>query len=115
MVDTMVLPAAFSYLGELSSSAAEAKAAGISVIPQVDTANSIGKMVQQLQKRVADLTKVLERAEGMHDKPAEQADLLTGDGAGAMEKVREICDQLEVSIGDDYWPLPKYREMLFPV
>jgi glutamine synthetase len=53
MVDTMVLPAAFSYLGELSASAAEAKTAGISVIPQVDTANSIGKMVQQLQKRVA--------------------------------------------------------------
>jgi len=26
-----------------------------------------------------------------------------------------VCDALELSVGDDYWPLPKYREMLFPV
>jgi len=26
-----------------------------------------------------------------------------------------VCDALELIVGDDYWPLPKYREMLFPV
>jgi glutamine synthetase len=29
--------------------------------------------------------------------------------------VRNSCDALELSISDDAWPLPKYREMLFPV
>ena len=24
-------------------------------------------------------------------------------------------DALEVLVGDEHWPLPKYREMLFPV
>ena len=28
---------------------------------------------------------------------------------------RPRCDTLELSIGDGYWPLPRYREMLFPV
>jgi glutamine synthetase type III len=32
-----------------------------------------------------------------------------------MELVRGLCDGLESRVGDDYWPLPKYREMLFPV
>ena len=36
MVDTLVLPAAFGYSGTLASSAAQAKAAGITEIPQVD-------------------------------------------------------------------------------
>jgi glutamine synthetase type III len=30
-----------------------------------------------------------------------------------MEEVRGACDELEVCVADQYWPLPKYREMLF--
>jgi glutamine synthetase type III len=29
--------------------------------------------------------------------------------------VRSVCDALEVKIDDARWPLPRYREMLFPV
>ena len=115
MVETMVLPAAFSYLGELSASASQAKSAGVTVIPQLDAANGLGSLVQQLQKRTAALVKIIDKAEGMHDDSPAQAELLTADGADAMAEVREICDRLEVSIADDVWPLPKYREMLFPV
>ena len=43
MVDTLVLPAAFEYRGRLAESAAQAKAAGIKVIPQIDAANSVGR------------------------------------------------------------------------
>jgi glutamine synthetase type III len=32
-----------------------------------------------------------------------------------MEAVRQGCDALEVTVGNDHWPLPRYREMLFPV
>ncbi len=32
-----------------------------------------------------------------------------------MAEVRAASDALELLIGDEYWPLPKYREMLFPV
>ncbi len=30
-----------------------------------------------------------------------------------MEKVRMHADRLETEVADEYWPLPKYREMLF--
>jgi glutamine synthetase len=32
-----------------------------------------------------------------------------------MAEVREASDALELSIADEHWPLPRYREMLFPV
>src|SRR5918999_540354 len=76
MVDTMVLPAAFTYAGQLATSAAQAKTAGISMVPQVDAANEVGKLI---------------------------------------EEVRAACDKLELVVADELWPLPKYREMLFPV
>ncbi len=115
MVDTMVLPAAWEQSSVLVHSAAQAKSAGVTVIPQVDAANKLGKMIQQLQDRRQTLGKVIERAEHMHEEPVKAAQLLTTDGAEAMAAVRESCDALETAIGDDLWPLPKYREMLFPV
>jgi len=115
VVNTAVLPAAFQFLSQLTESAAHAKAAGITSVPQIDAANAIGKMTADLMKERDALAAVVARAEGMHDAPGEQAQLLTSDGAASMERVRAACDALEHSVPDALWPLPKYREMLFPV
>ncbi|HKN65983.1 MAG TPA: glutamine synthetase III [Gemmatimonadaceae bacterium] len=114
-VDTMVLPAALQYVGSLASAAAQAKAAGISVIPQIEPANRVGKLIEELQAARAALGKAIDKAERMHDELDEQAEFLTKEGADAMAAARVACDALEVSIDDELWPLPKYREMLFPV
>jgi glutamine synthetase len=58
---------------------------------------------------------VIDKAEGMHEDPVKQAELLTAAGADTMLEVRKCCDALESSVADECWPLPKYREMLFPV
>jgi glutamine synthetase len=115
MVDTIVLPAAFEYAGSLAEGAAQAKAAGIKSIPAVDAANELGEMIVELRQHRVALGKVIDKAEGMHDDPAKQAELLTTAGAFAMAEVRKSSDAIESTIGDDCWPLPKYREMLFPV
>jgi glutamine synthetase len=115
MVDTMVIPAAYNYLNQLTEAAAQAKAAGIAVVPQIATANQVGELVQELQEHRADLTDIIARVEAKHDDPAGQAEMLTTEGADTMAEVRKVCDALELSVSDDCWPLPKYREMLFPV
>src|SRR5262249_18528581 len=115
IVDTLVLPAAFEYSGKLAEAASQAKAGGIKVIPQVDAANAIGELIVGLQKHRAELGKVIDKAEGMHDDLVKQAELLTSAGADAMAEVRKCSDALELAVADESWPLPKYREMLFPV
>ena len=115
MVDTLVLPAAYGYLGQLASGAAQARAAGIAKIPQVSAANEVGALAESLQKERAALGAVLEKAEHLHEEPRTLANLLTNDGAAKMATVRALCDQIENVVADDEWPLPKYREMLFPV
>ncbi|HEX6626747.1 MAG TPA: glutamine synthetase III [Gemmatimonadaceae bacterium] len=115
MVDTMVIPAAYSYLNQLTEAAAQAKTAGIAVVPQVATANQIGELVQELQEHREDLTDVIARVEAKHDDPSAQAEMLTTEGADTMAEVRKVSDALELIVADDCWPLPKYREMLFPV
>ncbi|HUF26809.1 MAG TPA: glutamine synthetase III [Gemmatimonadaceae bacterium] len=115
LVDTMVLPAAFTYAGQLAASAAAARAAGITVVPQVEAANRIGQMITELQSRRDTMVAQIHRAEALHEELVGQAEFLTHDGRAAMAAVRETCDALELVLPDDLWPLPKYREMLFPV
>jgi glutamine synthetase len=115
MIDTMVLPAVYGYAGSLATNAAQAKAAGITEVPQVDRANEVGKLGKALKAKRDAMVKIRDRAEGMHDDPTKVAMLLTKDGADTMLAVRDVCDQLELLVPDDAWPLPKYREMLFPV
>jgi len=115
IVDTLVLPAAYAYQGALATAAAQAKAAGIKEVPQVERANEVGALGKQLKAKRELLAKVIEKAEGMHEELLACATLLTGEGAARMAEARSACDALELLVGDEYWPLPKYREMLFPV
>jgi glutamine synthetase len=84
-------------------------------VPQIAAANAIAEMVTSLQEHRDALGKLIDKAEAMHDAPAKQAELLTSAGADTMAEVRACCDALERVVSDDCWPLPKYREMLFPV
>jgi glutamine synthetase len=115
MIDTLVLPAAFSYSGTLASSAAHAVAAGIKVVPQVAAANEVGSLIESLREQRDALVAAIEKAEGLHDDLGKQAKFLTSTGAESMLAVREVSDKLELTISDELWPLPKYREILFPV
>ncbi len=115
LVDTYILPAAFAYSGSLAASAAHAVSAGILNVPQIAAANEVGEKIEQLRARRAALCDAIDAAEGLHDEPAKQAKLLTSSGADAMAAARETCDALELTVSDELWPLPKYREMLFPM
>ncbi len=115
MVDTQVLPAAYAFLGQLAGAAGQGATAGINMQPTVDAANSTSKLIATLQKKRAELGKAIAKAEQMHDDVGLQSSYLTSTGCDTMRDVRDACDAIELSIGDDYWPLPRYREMLFPV
>ena len=115
ILDTYVIPASFSYSGGLAKSAANAAAAGITPSPQWAAANEVGAMIEKLIATRNTLDEVVAKAEHMHDDAPKQAKLLTSSVADAMAAARECSDALELKISDDLWPLPKYREMLFPV
>ncbi|MEA3246483.1 MAG: glutamine synthetase III [Gemmatimonadota bacterium] len=115
MADTMIAPAAHGYLALLLESAAAARAAGVKSVPQVDAANAVAALVAELQKAAKNLHATIAKAEAMHDDVVKQAQLLTSSGADAMAAVRAASDALELKMDDARWPLPRYREMLFPV
>ncbi len=110
-----MLPAAYAYLGQLAGAAGQGASAGINMQPIINAANATSKLVTTLQTKRAELAKVTAKAEHLHDDLAAQGVYLTTTACDTMAEVREASDALELSIADDQWPLPRYREMLFPV
>lgn len=106
---TIILPAAIRYQGELASTAASLKAAGIK--PRTGLLEEITGKLRDLQKNTAALEKLMDK-DNFKSVEAEAA-YLTTKILPAMLIVREVADYLEGVVADDLWPLPSYQEMLF--
>jgi glutamine synthetase len=112
LVDSYVAPAVSLYLSDMAEAAANlAKLSGVEKGP-----------TENLVKKTADLLKELtEKRSAMES--AFQASATAGEEVRAkamaekilpaMFALRDVCDRLESVVGNGYWPLPKYREMLF--
>jgi glutamine synthetase len=111
ILDTQVLPAAFSYHGHLAQGAVAAKSLGVSA-PQLEVLNRISGLSTVLQTRRTELEAMIQRLESLKSEE-EKAKVYATQISQVMLELRKASDDLEAVIADDFWPLPKYREMLF--
>ncbi len=106
---TMLYPAALAYVSDLASSISGAAALGV----QVDT-TTIQTVAGEANALIAAVGS-LESALAVHDfdTTEEHMQYCAGTLRALMDQVRLHGDTLEAEVADRYWPLPKYREMLF--
>jgi glutamine synthetase len=111
IVETQILPAAYQYSTVLAEGIAAAKAIGLKA-PQEEV---LGKLYQTLSAAQAELKRLSRTVQGVRAQESEEAkaDQIAAELKPAMDSLRKECDQLENMVADGFWPLPKYREMLF--
>ena len=104
MAQTMILPAAVRYLGELAGAS---KSKGVA---------AVADKVAALADGLVDAIHALEEAQ----HAAHEAGSLHAEAKAFCDRVipaqndlRAVADELETLVSDDLWPLPKYRELLF--
>ncbi len=108
---TMILPAAIRYLNELLEGVARAKESGIRSRGVANTAKAVSELVDELQEALEEL--VAQNAELGGDEVPSKAVHMRNRIIPAMDRVREVADQLERILPDDARPMPTYRDMLF--
>ncbi len=110
-----VLPAAFAYqktLVEAIEAMQDIDMEAEFYEPQSAIVKEIATEAAALRRSVIALNEALDTAEGIED--IRESAIAFGDQVvPAMDEVRSHSDKLETLIADEYWPLPKYREMLF--
>ena len=69
--------------------------------------------IDDLTARVSDLQSLTEHAAA--ESLEKKARIFAEHVVPAMAASREVADRIEEAVADEFWTLPKYREMLFLV
>ncbi|RMG62555.1 MAG: glutamine synthetase type III [Bacteroidetes bacterium] len=109
---TKIIPAATDYLREIQGTLPANATDDGTLAPlrklRDDLAAGIGKTLTLLE----ELGSARAKAEAAADLRA-QAITFGEEVLPVLDQIRNQVDQLEMVVKDAYWPLPKYREMLF--
>jgi glutamine synthetase len=113
-VHASIMPAVIRYQTELAGNIAAMKAIGMedATAFQKEMLQTIVRHVAVAKDGLEKMEQALEAAHHATDLQAE-AHILCDTVKPQMERIREAVDELEGIVADQYWPLVKYREMLF--
>lgn len=111
VAQTMVVPAAVSYINELAQTAERTNGLGLHPRGISDILKEMVELTNDLTSALMNLRKVNNELGGetVHSKAFHVRDNVIP----AMNEVRKSADAIEQIIDDKNFPMPNYREMLF--
>jgi glutamine synthetase len=115
MLTSQVIPASIAYQNVLLSNIRSLKEAGLdenAYSAQMSIVRNISEDLSRVHGNVAKLKELLEKA-GAITVMRDQAIFIGDNIVPLMADIRSSADVLENLVADEFWPLPKYREMLF--
>jgi glutamine synthetase len=110
MANRYIMPAALDYQRQIGESVAAVRAGGGRSVQGKKLLAEYTKLLDRFKTQADALAKVLDHNGGSAEKHAKY---MRDKVVPAMEKLRELGDEIEVLTPHEIWPLPTYREMLF--
>ncbi len=112
LVDSYVAPAATGYLADMAKTAANlAKITGVEKAPIESSVKKVADLLKELSDKRTSMENAFQAASSLGEEA--RAKSMADKVLPAMDMLRDVCDRIETTVGNAYWPLPKYREMLF--
>jgi glutamine synthetase len=116
IASTLILPAAITYQNELIQNLLGLKEAGLPASAYANQMQILEKLSQHINtiadnvELMIEARKVANELTNTRDKAIAYCDEVKGK---YFDLIRYNVDKLELMVADKYWPLPKYRELLF--
>jgi len=108
-----IIPTAIRYQNKLIVNANGLKGLGLDHRAAIETIEEISKHIESLKSNVSNMIEARKRVNKVEDI-TEKAKLYSSEVKDAyFDKIRYAVDKMELLVDDEYWPLVKYREMLF--
>jgi glutamine synthetase len=116
MAKTIILPAVLKYQTLLANNIYSLQIAKLNSNDIIDSQsrflNYYSKLVKDLNEKISNLENKLEKVSNIEDEE-KKAEYYCKEILTAMQELRNVVDKLEEETDDEYWTLPKYREMLY--
>ncbi len=77
-------------------------------------AASIADLITNLMDKIDLLDESVQKVDRIHDEEAKSRSYAT-EVVPCMEKLRYVSDNLEETVGKDFWPFPTYNDLLFNI
>jgi glutamine synthetase len=108
-----VIPTAIQYQNKLIENATGLKALGLENKAAIETIIQITGYLESLKQNVDEMIDARRRLNKEEDIVARAKGYCTDVKEAYFDKIRYAVDKLELIVDDEFWPLVKYREMLF--
>ncbi|RZS96347.1 glutamine synthetase [Cecembia calidifontis] len=108
-----VIPTAIQYQNKLIENANGLKGLGLDNKPAVETIKEVSKHLESLKESVNAMIDARRRLNKEEDVAKRAKGYCTDVKEAYFDKIRYAVDKLELLVDDEFWPLVKYREMLF--
>jgi glutamine synthetase len=114
LIHSLVIPATLRYQKELADNVAALRSIDMvqSAKLQMELLRRVAKNLEAIQSGLKGLNDAYGKAHQAESLRVE-ADIFCHQVKPQMEAIREAADDLEAIVDDQYWPLVKYRELLF--
>ena len=109
-----IVPAVLGYKKDLAMNAAKSLEAGINADVEIEIANRLESLVKSANAKIAELKEALEKAHGF-GLGFEAGKYYAHAVIPAMDALRAVADELEMTTAKSYWPMPNYSDVLFSV
>lgn len=110
-----IIPSAVKYQNKLIANISGLKAAGLGEAAykgQLDILSKISEHIQTVYTKCNDLVEARKVANAISDTREMAIAYCTNVKEAFFDDIRYSVDKLESLVDDEYWTLPKYREML---
>jgi glutamine synthetase len=111
-----IIPAAVKYQSDLATNIAQLKSIGASdasYATQLDILNKVSNHIGIVYTKSSEMVEARKVANAIEDTRARAIAYCNDVKEKFFDDIRYSVDKLESLVDDEYWPLPKYREMLF--
>ncbi len=114
MASKQIIPACMKYDKALADTVIALKNAGVSAEAELARLQRVAGKVDEAQKALLNLEEVEKTASAIEDVK-EQAFYYKDTVKAAMEALRTPCDELEMLVDKEVWPIPTYGDLMFEV
>ncbi len=108
-----IIPTAVAYQNKLIENANGLKGLGLDAKSVIETIQEISKHIDQIKVNVDAMVAARRKLNLEQDSVKRAKGYFKDVKDKYFEKIRYSVDKLELLVDDEYWPLVKYREMLF--
>lgn len=116
LATTLIIPAAIKYQNMILENVKGLKEAGLPAAAYESQKSALEKLsehINTISKNVAEMVEARKKANEISDSRSKSIAYCDEVKGKYFDIIRYHADKLELMIDDSFWPLPKYREMLF--